>query len=501
MPHILNANQAPKVGNDLVKPLLVMLSLLTVIGNPVEGKYRTIQVLESTRSLGAGELASYLNGSDRALAARAALAIGRTKQPAGVSLLTPHLAEANSGLRAMVVYALGLIGTGEGAPQITLTLARDPSATVRIAALDALGRFEVAKVLAPPAEANASRGIVASLHGDDNATVRARAATALEAFHNGVTGNFVSRELVKAIKAERDANVRWHIMWSIFRGYATRVPRSVLTGGLHDKDETVRIEAVRAYGRLKNRNAIPALQPLTRDSSWRVQEQALESINTLSGKPPTQHLTSIAPGVHTPPVRSQTFTEIVPLPRPSVTGKPMRPDATQVRAELKLNPASAAFMSGPMPGPHPAVRVKTTKGAFVLKLYPEWAPLTVANFLSLTNRGYYDGLRWFRIVPDFVVQTGDPNDNGEGDAGYTIPAEENPLEQGSGVLSMGLNYDGNHPLRDSAGTQFYITLSPQLHLNRDFTVFGQVTSGFDVLGRLVESDRMTRVEQIPDTNE
>jgi len=73
------------------------------------------------------------------------------------------------------------------------------------------------------------------------------------------------------------------------------------------------------------------------------------------------------------------------------------------------------------------------------------------------------------------VQTGDPNDNGEGDAGYTIPAEENPLEQRSGIISMGLNYTDPpdaHAIRDSAGTQFYITLSPQLHLNKDFTVFG-----------------------------
>jgi cyclophilin family peptidyl-prolyl cis-trans isomerase len=147
------------------------------------------------------------------------------------------------------------------------------------------------------------------------------------------------------------------------------------------------------------------------------------------------------------------------------------------------------------------VRIGTTKGTIVVRLYPEWAPLTVANFLNLAGRGYYDHLRWFRIVPDFVAQTGDPHDNGEGDAGYTIPAEENPLEQRAGVISMGLNYTQNAkpgPIRDSAGTQFYITISPQLHLNRDFTVFGEVESGFATLGRLVESDRMTRVERLAD---
>ena len=103
-------------------------------------------------------------------------------------------------------------------------------------------------------------------------------------------------------------------------------------------------------------------------------------------------------------------------------------------------------------------------------------------------------------MPDFVVQTGDPNDNGEGDAGYSIGAEENPVEQRSYVISMGLNYDDktNTPIRDSAGTQYYVTLSPQFHLDRDFSVYGEVTSGFDVLAHLVESDRVVRIERVAD---
>ncbi|MBV8151476.1 MAG: peptidylprolyl isomerase [Candidatus Eremiobacteraeota bacterium] len=157
-------------------------------------------------------------------------------------------------------------------------------------------------------------------------------------------------------------------------------------------------------------------------------------------------------------------------------------------------------MTGPAVGLHPRVRIATTKGAIDLVLYPEWAPVTVANFLNLTNRGFYDGLRLFRIVPDFVVQTGDPKETGEGDAGYRIPAEENPIEEDGGVIAMGLDYDQHGAIRDSAGSQFYLTMSPALHLNRDFTVFGRIESGFDVLGRLVESDTMVRVEQLPDEN-
>jgi peptidyl-prolyl cis-trans isomerase B (cyclophilin B) len=147
---------------------------------------------------------------------------------------------------------------------------------------------------------------------------------------------------------------------------------------------------------------------------------------------------------------------------------------------------------------HPRVRIRTTKGDLVLRLFPEWAPYTVANFLRMTARGYYDGNRWFRIVPDFVVQSGDPNDNGEGDAGFMIPAEENPVEQRAGIISMGLNYEKNHPLRDSAGTQFYLTISPQPHLDRDFSVFGELEQGAGTIARLIESDRILHVDRLPD---
>ncbi len=473
--------------------------MLAAPGSAAQDPYQTIQALESSRSLGGETLAGFLTAPDPAVAMRAALAIGRVKQAAGARLLSPHLGERSPGLRAMVIFALGLLGAGDQAPEIAAALSYDSSPAVRIAALDALGRLETAQTLRG-AEPLTSLMIVAALHGDRNSLVRARAATALEAFRNGAMGDFASRELIKAFKAERDQDVRWHIMWTIFRGYAIRVPRAFLTKALHDKNEVVRIEAVRAYGRLKNKDAIPALAPLTQDPSWRVQLQASESLKALRGQSVTEHLTAFPASTHTPPSLERTYKEIVPLPRPAVTGKAAAPTPSQVLYQPKLLP-EAPVMNGPVPGPHPQIRVSTTKGTFILKLYPEWAPLTVANFLNLANRGYYDGLRWFRIVPDFVAQTGDPNDNGEGDAGYTIPAEENPLEQRSGVLSMGLNYEGDHPVRDSAGTQFYITLSPQLHLNRDFTVFGEVTGGFQVLGRLIESDRMIKVEQIPDTKE
>ena len=477
----------------------MVLVALCGLGSSPADPYQTIAGFEKARSLGKGALAGYLASKDPGLAARAALAIGRTKDPHGAVLLQRHLRDKDDAVRAMAVYGLGLLGTGAGAPGIIIAINGDRSSAVRVAAIDAVGRYETAHVLRGGSEPAAALALVASMKADRDPRVRGRAAAGFEAFHLGVVADFASRELANALARERDDDVRWHIMWTIYRAYAIRVPREVLTTALHDPNELVRLEAVRAYGRLKNKDAMPALEPLLADPSWRVQLQTLEAIRALRGEPPTEHLKEIPPGIHVPPIHPQRYMDVAPLPRPTFSGKPSAPDPQNILVRPRLRPTTSALMDGPMLGPHPRVRIRTTKGTFTVTLYPEWAPLTVENFLNLTNRGYYDGLRWFRIVPDFVVQTGDPSDNGEGDAGYTIPAEENPLEQRSYVISMGLNYAGSNPIRDSAGTQFYITLSPQLHLDRDFTVFGEVTSGFDVLGRLVESDRMTRVEQIPDS--
>ncbi|HEY0395705.1 MAG TPA: peptidylprolyl isomerase [Candidatus Elarobacter sp.] len=334
---------------------------------------------------------------------------------------------------------------------------------------------------------------------DSDAIVRSRAATALSGWGDAQNAAAIAARIERAFRGEREPAVRWHEAWTLRRAFAQRISAAAIRAGLADRDEVVRIQFADALGRRKQLAALAQLQPLLKDPSWRVREQAYESIKVLAGLQRTDHLGAI-PAEVAPPAPVPENTE-PPMRRPAELGMPRKPVAADARLDVALNPSSSSLLDGPMPGPHPRVRIGTTKGALVLRLYPEWAPLTVANFLNLVDRGYYDNLRWFRIVPDFVVQTGDPHDDGEGDAGYMIPAEESPLEQRAGVISMGLNYTDPpdaHAIRDSAGTQFYITLSPQLHLNRDFTVFGEVESGFPTLGRLIESDRMTKVVRLAD---
>lgn len=125
-----------------------------------------------------------------------------------------------------------------------------------------------------------------------------------------------------------------------------------------------------------------------------------------------------------------------------------------------------------------------------LELFPHEAPGTVANFVKLTKEGFYDGLTFHRVIPDFVVQGGCPNGDGTGGPGYTIKCETagNPHKHERGSLSMA------HAGKDTGGSQFFICHKPQNHLNGVHTVFGKLTDGFETLDALRAGDKMTRVE-------
>ena len=271
-----------------------------------------------------------------------------------------------------------------------------------------------------PGRGRARRTLLTLAARDADPIVRARAATALFAWGDAADRKAIGRRLVAAFarETERDGALARRV------DAAPRVRdrgRSAATirAGLADRDELVRIQFADLVARRKQPQAIAQMQPLLKDPSWRVREQAYETIKVLAGLQRTDHLGAIPAEIATPAPAPQN-TE-APLPRPAGLGPARKPVAADARLDLALRPATSALMDGPMPGPHPRVRIGTTKGTIVVRLYPEWAPLTVANFLNLVDRGYYDNLRWFRIVPDFVVQTGDPNDNGEGDAGLHDP--------------------------------------------------------------------------------
>jgi peptidyl-prolyl cis-trans isomerase B (cyclophilin B) len=131
-------------------------------------------------------------------------------------------------------------------------------------------------------------------------------------------------------------------------------------------------------------------------------------------------------------------------------------------------------------GKNPVATLDTAEGIIVLELWPESAPNHVANFIALADKGFYDGLKWHRVVPNFVVQTGCPKGDGSGDAGYKIPAEFNDMPFTKGVLGMARSGGDN----DSAGSQFFICVADAAALNKQYTAFGRVLEGQDVADKI-----------------
>lgn len=144
--------------------------------------------------------------------------------------------------------------------------------------------------------------------------------------------------------------------------------------------------------------------------------------------------------------------------------------------------------------------IETNRGTIVAELYDKDAPQTVANFEKLANSGFYDGVKFHRVVPDFVVQGGDPLSRdlppgdrrvGSGGPGYTIKCETkgNPRKHEIGALSMA------HAGKDTGGSQFFLVLSEAntKHLNGVHTVFGKITKGLDVMKQIKAHDTMTSV--------
>ncbi len=140
--------------------------------------------------------------------------------------------------------------------------------------------------------------------------------------------------------------------------------------------------------------------------------------------------------------------------------------------------------------------IETNQGKIVVALATDKAPLTVANFVNLTQRGYYNGLTFHRVVPDFVIQGGDPYGDGRGGPGYQFADEFDPSlrHDGPGVLSMANAGPGTN------GSQFFITHTATPHLDGRHSVFGKVVEGLDVVNKIKRGDVMTKVTIEGDTS-
>jgi len=136
--------------------------------------------------------------------------------------------------------------------------------------------------------------------------------------------------------------------------------------------------------------------------------------------------------------------------------------------------------------------ITTNKGTMKVDLYAKETPITVDNFVKLAKSGYYNGLTWHRVIPDFVIQGGCPNGTGTGGPGYTINCEVTAEKQyhDRGVLSMA------HAGRNTGGSQFFVCHSRNntAHLDGNHTCFGIVTEGVDVVDLIVPGDKIEKIE-------
>lgn len=154
-----------------------------------------------------------------------------------------------------------------------------------------------------------------------------------------------------------------------------------------------------------------------------------------------------------------------------------------------------AFQKSPKNTTLPQVRLQTTQGDLLIELFENEAPNTVANFISLVEQKYYDGLTFHRVLPGFMAQGGCPIGNGSGGPGYKIPCEcgeENHRHHFAGTLSMA------HAGKDTGGSQFFMTFRPTPHLDGKHTVFGRVVEGWTTLGELQSINPNQPTRQQPD---
>ncbi len=140
------------------------------------------------------------------------------------------------------------------------------------------------------------------------------------------------------------------------------------------------------------------------------------------------------------------------------------------------------------------VKISTDKGEMIAELYDEATPITVKNFLDLINKGFYNGLNFHRVIPNFVIQGGCPEGTGRGGPGYNIPCEVTAPNQyhDKGVLSMA------HAGRNTGGSQFFICHNRQgtQHLDGNHTCFGKVVEGLDVIDQIGQGDKINSIELI-----
>jgi cyclophilin family peptidyl-prolyl cis-trans isomerase/HEAT repeat protein len=370
-------------------------------------------------------------------------------------------------VRVETIRALGALRSPE-AHDILLELLTDPFAPVRGEALQALARLDPERFLVT----------LSGLDRDRQWTVRAALAGALTELPAAAAA-----PLLEPMAADEDQRVLPAVLEALAKLKTPRAAQIALDK-LRADDPVVRGAAAAALGELKPEGAVAALTAAAefaeRDAPYVARAAALAALAKF-GRDAALPALEKALADKDWAVRLRASRLIAEL-------DPSRDAAAAIRpAPTRLDRAAYATSQIVSPPVSTHVYIDTDKGTIQVELAVLDAPLTVRTFTDLAQSGYFGGVAIHRVVPNFVVQDGDPRGDGEGGPGYTIRDELNQRPYLRGTVGMALDW------ADTGGSQFFITHSPQPHLDARYTVFGQVVSGMDVVDRLARGDVIRQV--------
>ncbi len=435
----------------------------------------------------------------RAFAARG---LGALKDASAVGVLSTLARDWRRDTRSAIsaVKALGAIGDRQAGP-VLLELLRVPDLDplLRIEVVTALGPTHAAGALDPLLNLVSSRSaavraaafrslrevdttsflfVLSSLDPDRDWTVRAALAATL-----GTLDRESALPRLSAMLKDADARVIPSVLAALVKLKAPSTGQ-VLLDALKNPDPVVRSAAAAGLGSLKppggDRALLDAFHAASRDDTYVVRAAALDALLAYGPETARAALREAladkdwAVRVHA----AALLKPIEPTTDPTAGIRPApvtRPPGFYESAEL-VSPAVS-----------PHVYLDTSRGTIEIEMAVLDAPLTCLNFMTLARQGFFKGATWHRVVPNFVVQDGDPRGDGEGGPGYTIRDEINERPYLRGTMGMALDW------ADTGGSQFFLTHSPQPHLDGRYTVFGQIVAGLDVLDQIQPGDAILRV--------
>jgi cyclophilin family peptidyl-prolyl cis-trans isomerase/HEAT repeat protein len=478
-------------------------SVLGPAGTPVVAWWPVAAALQRTEDRRAlGPLLALSRGESRFGRAFAAKGLGALKDAAAVEPLAVLAKDWRRDTRAAIsaVKALGLIGDrtagpvlldvlqakgldpllqlevvgalgpthAEGALDRLLDLVSNPSAAVRSAAFRSLRDLDPTTFLF----------VLSGLDADRDWSVWATIASLL-----GTLDRDAALPRLSPMLGDQDPRVIPSVLTALVKVKAPTIDQ-VLLECLRRDDFVVRSAAAAGLGERKpaggDRALVEAFHAAARDDTYVARAAMLDALLKY-GPDVARPVLREALADKDWAVRVHAAALLAPI-------DPMTDPAAAIRPAPTNHPAS--FYESPelvSPSVSPIVYIDTARGTIEIEMAVLDAPLTCLNFMTLARRGFYKGATWHRVVPNFVAQDGDPRGDGEGGPGYTIRDEVNERPYLRGTMGMALDW------ADTGGSQFFLTYSPQPHLDGRYTVFGAVVGGLDVLDRIQPGDAILRV--------